>query len=119
MMLSRGLGLSKTRFEFKLNACFVRRCCARVDACPQWKALNSQKGQTVTDWCNVPGQKCSANSSLVAMDMSAFNLQCPYPAADMAVFTSLTDLNITINPKLTVQFSYTDRASKDCMCLAR
>ena len=35
--------------------------------------------------------------------MRRYNLQCPFPASDMAVFTSLTTLNLGRNPNMTVR----------------
>ena len=55
-----------------------------------------------TNWCKFPGQICTANGTLLRLDMRGFNLQCPFPATDMAVFTSLTTLNLGRNPNMTV-----------------
>ncbi|KAK9908916.1 hypothetical protein WJX75_004629 [Coccomyxa subellipsoidea] len=78
-------------------------CCAGSAAvCSDWKARNSKEGgKLFTDWCRFPGQICTANGTLLRMDMRGYNLQCPFPASDMAVFTSLTTLNLGRNPNMT------------------
>ena len=80
-----------------------RSCCnGSAAVCSDWKTRNAREKQLFTNWCNFPGQICTANSTLLRLDMRGFNLQCPFPATDMAVFTSLTTLNLGRNPNMTV-----------------
>ena len=53
--------------------------------------------------CSFPGQICTANGTLLRLDMRGFNLQCPFPFSDLAVFTDLTTLNLGRNPNVTVR----------------
>ena len=71
--------------------------------CADWKARNAKEGRLFTDWCSFPGQICTANGTLLRLDMRGFNLQCPFPFSDLAVFTSLTTLNLGRNPNVTVR----------------
>ena len=77
--------------------------------CSDWKTRNAQQpgGGVFTNWCKFPGQICTANGTLLRLDMRGFNLQCPFPATDMAVFTSLTTLNLGRNPNMTVSTTLT------------
>lgn len=84
--------------------CLCSCCVGSASVCSDWKARNAREGGKVyTDWCRFPGQICTANGTLLRLDMRGFNLQCPFPATDMAVFTSLTTLNLGRNPNMTVQ----------------
>lgn len=84
---------------------YVCSCCVGSAAvCSDWKARNGREGgKLFTDWCNYPGQICTANGTLLRLDMRGYNLQCPFPATDLAVFTSLTTLNLGRNPNMTVR----------------
>jgi hypothetical protein len=87
-------------------------CCAgSATVCSDWKTRNAQQpgGGVFTNWCKFPGQICTANGTLLRLDMRGFNLQCPFPATDMAVFTSLTTLNLGRNPNMTVS------APRECL----
>ncbi|CAL8462033.1 g1564 [Coccomyxa elongata] len=80
------------------NSC----CVGSAAVCSDWKARNGREGgKLFTDWCNYPGQICTANGTLLRLDMRGYNLQCPFPATDLAVFTSLTTLNMGRNPNMT------------------
>ena len=82
----------------------ARSCCVGgASVCTDWKTRNAKEGKVFTDWCGYPGQICTANGTLLRLDMRGFNLQCPFPAADLAVFTSVTTLNLGRNPGLTVR----------------
>ena len=71
--------------------------------CSDWKTRSAREGRLFTNWCAFPGQICTQNGTLMRLDMRGFNLQCPFPATDMAVFTSLTTLNLGRNPNMTVR----------------
>ena len=85
-------------------ACLCSCCAGSASVCSDWKTRNAQQagGGVFTNWCKFPGQICTANGTLLRLDMRGFNLQCPFPATDMAVFTSLTTLNLGRNPNMTV-----------------
>ncbi|CAK0783683.1 hypothetical protein CVIRNUC_006882 [Coccomyxa viridis] len=82
---------------------FTNCCAGSATVCSDWKTRNAQQpgGGVFTNWCKFPGQICTANGTLLRLDMRGFNLQCPFPATDMAVFTSLTTLNLGRNPNMT------------------
>ena len=71
--------------------------------CSDWKTRSAREGRLFTNWCAFPGQICTQNGTLMRLDMRGFNLQCPFPATDLAVFTSLTTLNLGRNPNMTVR----------------
>ena len=71
--------------------------------CSDWKTRSAREGRLFTNWCGFPGQICTQNGTLMRLDMRGFNLQCPFPATDLAVFTSLTTLNLGRNPNMTVR----------------
>lgn len=81
----------------------LRSCCTgSASVCSDWKTRNAKEGGIFTNWCAFPGQICTANGTLLRLDMRGFNLQCSFPASDFAVFTSLTTLNLGRNPNMTV-----------------
>ncbi|EIE25001.1 RNI-like protein [Coccomyxa subellipsoidea C-169] len=85
-----------------LSNIFNSCCVGSAAVCSDWKARNAKEGgKLFTDWCRFPGQICTANGTLLRLDMRGYNLQCPFPATDLAVFTSLTTLNLGRNPNMT------------------
>lgn len=71
--------------------------------CADWKARNALEGRVFTDWCSFSNQICTPEGRLKRLNMVNMNLQCPFPSADMAVFSELTTLHIHGNPGLTVR----------------
>ena len=89
--------------EGLITSCACSCCNGTAAVCSDWKTRSAREGRLFTNWCAFPGQICTQNGTLMRLDMRGFNLQCPFPATDMAVFTSLTTLNLGRNPNMTVR----------------
>ena len=65
--------------------------------------VNAQHGgMAYLDWCSYPGQVCSAEGTLLRLDMSGMGLTCPLPAYELMAFRDLEILKLGYNPSLTV-----------------
>ena len=83
--------------------------------CAEWKGINQQQGGAeYLDWCSYPGQVCSAEGTLLRLDMDGINLTCKLPAYEFLAFRDLETLKLGNNPGLTVRLHL--RLGKDTSC---
>ena len=89
-------------------AAIYTKCCPPSSAgdgsppCAPWRALAiGADARPVTDFCGVAGHVCTPGGSLAKLNLNAYGLACPLPAAELASFPALTTLNLARNPGLT------------------
>jgi len=69
--------------------------------CAQWVNVNQLNGKVpFTDFCNVVGNACNREGRLTQLNLNGWNLEGDFPMEELENFKSLTELDLSNNPKM-------------------